>query len=50
MILNNKEAFFYRGRSRRPPMDNMNALLSFAYALLTNDCAAALEGVGLDAM
>lgn len=49
MILNNKESFYYRERSRRPPEDNMNALLSFAYALLTNDCAAALEGVGLDA-
>ena len=48
MILNNKESFFYAGRSRRPPMDNINALLSFTYALLTNDCAAALEGVGLD--
>jgi CRISPR-associated protein Cas1 len=48
MILNNKDAFYYKGRSRRPPMDNMNALLSFTYALLTNDCAAALEGAGLD--
>lgn len=48
MILNNKDAFYYKGRSRRPPMDNMNALLSFTYALLTNDCAAALEGTGLD--
>lgn len=48
MILNNKESFYYRERSRRPPMDNINALLSFAYSLLTNDCAAALEGVGLD--
>lgn len=48
MILNNKESFYYKGRSRRPPMDNINALMSFAYALLTNDCSAALEGVGLD--
>lgn len=48
MILNNKESFFFRERSRRPPMDNVNALLSFVYSLLTNDCAAALEGVGLD--
>ena len=48
MILNNKESFYYEGRSRRPPMDNINALLSFTYALITNDCAAALEGVGLD--
>ncbi len=48
MILNNKEDFFFRTRSRRPPLDNVNALLSFAYSLLTNDCAAALETVGLD--
>ena len=48
MILRNKEDFFYHGRNRRPPLDKVNALLSFAYSLLTNDCAAALEGVGLD--
>jgi len=48
LILQEKEAFFFHGRSRRPPLDNMNALLSFAYALLANDCAAALEAVGLD--
>ena len=48
MILNQKDSFFFTGRSRRPPMDNMNALLSFAYTLLASDCAAALEGVGLD--
>lgn len=48
MILNNKDAFTFAGRSRRPPLDNVNALLSFVYTLLTNDCAAALEGVGLD--
>ena len=48
MILNQKDSFFFSGRSRRPPMDNMNALLSFAYTLLASDCAAALEGVGLD--
>jgi CRISPR-associated protein Cas1 len=44
----NKDAFFFRGRSRRPPLDNMNALLSFLYTLLTHDTAAALETVGLD--
>ena len=38
-----------RARPRRPPLDRFNALLSFAYTLLANDCAAALEGVGLDA-
>ena len=36
-------------RSRRPPLDAVNALLSFAYSLLAHDCAAALESVGLDA-
>lgn len=49
LILQNKEHFFFRGRSRRPPMDRVNALLSFVYTLLAHDCAAALEGVGLDA-
>lgn len=48
LILNQKETFFFRERSRRPPLDCLNALLSFAYALLTNDCAGALESVGLD--
>ncbi len=48
MILGDKEAFFYHGRSRRPPMDRFNALLSFAYSLLASDCANALESVGLD--
>jgi CRISPR-associated endonuclease Cas1 len=36
------------GMSRRPPMDPMNALLSFLYAVLLNDCRSALEAVGLD--
>lgn len=49
MILREKEAFFFRERNRRPPLDNVNAMLSFAYSLLTNDCASALESVGLDA-
>ena len=48
MILSNKGDFYYHERSRRPPLDNMNALLSFAYTVLGNDCAAALETVGLD--
>jgi CRISPR-associated protein Cas1 len=38
----------FRGRSRRPPMDPPNALLSFVYTLLVHDCRGALEGVGLD--
>lgn len=48
LILQQKEDFVFTSRSRRPPRDNVNALLSFAYSLLANDCAAALEGVGLD--
>ncbi len=48
MILNGKETFTFRSRNRRPPTDPVNAMLSFAYTLLTNDCTAALEGVGLD--
>lgn len=49
MILREKEMFFFHGRNRRPPQDNVNAMLSFAYSLLANDCASALEAVGLDA-
>ena len=49
MILRQKEDFFFHERSRRPPLDNVNAMLSFAYSLLANDCATALESVGLDA-
>jgi CRISPR-associated protein Cas1 len=48
LITESKDAFFFHGRNRRPPLDNMNALLSFLYTLLTHDVAAALEGVGLD--
>lgn len=49
LILQNKEDFFFRGRNRRPPLDNVNALLSFVYTLLEHDCSSALEAVGLDA-
>lgn len=38
----------WRGRSRRPPLDPVNALLSFLYTLLTHDCRSAAEAVGLD--
>lgn len=38
----------FRGRSRRPPRDPVNALLSFLYTLLTHDCRSAAESVGLD--
>jgi len=48
LILQNKDEFIFKGRNRRPPTDNINALLSFAYSLLANDCACALKGVGLD--
>ena len=48
LILQQKQDFVFEGRSRRPPLDNVNALLSFVYSLLTNDCASALESVGLD--
>ncbi len=48
LIAAQKEDFFFVARSRRPPLDNTNALLSFLYTLLTHDMASALEGVGLD--
>lgn len=49
LILSQKADFIFDGRNRRPPQDNVNAMLSFAYSLLANDCAAALETNGLDA-
>ncbi len=49
MILRNKEDFKFASRNRRPPLDRVNALLSFVYSMLGNDCASALEMVGLDA-
>ena len=48
LILNQKDVFYFKGRNKRPPLDNVNAMLSFGYSLLANDCASALEGVGLD--
>ena len=48
LITTSKEHFFFRERSRRPPLDNMNALLSFLYTLLVHDISGALESVGLD--
>ena len=41
-------AFTMDGRSRRPPRDRFNALLSFVYSMVMNDCRSALESVGLD--
>ena len=49
LLLSRKEEFFFHGRNRRPPLDRVNAMLSFAYSLLAHDCASALESVGLDA-
>ncbi|MEI6972614.1 MAG: type I-C CRISPR-associated endonuclease Cas1c [bacterium] len=48
LITAQKDAFFFTERNRRPPLDNINALLSFIYTLLANDCVGALEAVGLD--
>ena len=48
VVLAKDDALRFRGRSRRPPMDPVNALLSFLYTLLVHDCRGALEGVGLD--
>jgi len=48
LILQNKNHFFFRTRSRRPPLDNVNAMLSFTYTLLEIDIASALYAVGLD--
>ena len=48
LILQNKGEFFFHSRSRRPPLDNVNAMLSFVYTLLEADAAAALSAVGLD--
>ncbi|HEX6820070.1 MAG TPA: type I-C CRISPR-associated endonuclease Cas1c [Ktedonobacterales bacterium] len=48
LVREDRETFTPHGRTRRPPLDRMNALLSFLYTLLTSDCVAAAEGVGLD--
>lgn len=48
LILQNKKDFRFEGRNKRPPLDRVNALLSFAYALLANECAGAAYSVGLD--
>ena len=48
LILQQKDDFVFEIRNRRPPLDNVNALLSFAYALLAEMCASASEAVGLD--
>lgn len=48
LILQQKKDFVFQGRNKRPPLDNVNALLSFVYTLLTNTITSALESVGLD--
>jgi CRISP-associated protein Cas1 len=48
MIRQNREAFALTGRTKNPPRDPINALLSFVYTLLTNECVSACESVGLD--
>lgn len=48
LIINQREDFSFCGRNRRPPKDAVNAMLSLAYTLLTNDVTSALESVGLD--
>jgi len=48
LIVAQKDDFVFRERSRRPPMDSMNALLSFLYTLLVHDVTSSLEAVGLD--
>jgi CRISPR-associated protein Cas1 len=48
LIVNSDTDLRFNGRSRRPPTDAVNALLSFLYTLLAHDAASALEAVGLD--
>jgi CRISP-associated protein Cas1 len=48
LIFVQKEDFYFKERNRRPPLDNLNAILSFLYTLLNHDVTSALETVGLD--
>lgn len=48
LILQQKKEFSFQGRNKRPPKDNVNAMLSFVYTLLANNVLSALESVGLD--
>lgn len=48
LILQQKKEFLFKGRNKRPPVDNVNAMLSFVYTLVTNNIASALEACGLD--
>ena len=48
LVTSQKNDFYFHGRNRRPPLDNVNALLSFIYTILMHDVRGALEAVGLD--
>lgn len=48
LVVQQKDGFCFNGRSRRPPLDPVNALLSFVYTILVQDLAGALSSVGLD--
>lgn len=48
LITAQRESFRFTGRNRRPPLDPVNALLSFLYAMLSHDARAACESAGLD--
>jgi CRISPR-associated protein Cas1 len=48
LLKQQRQTFAFTGRTRRPPRDPINCLLSFLYALLRHDCIAALTGIGLD--
>ena len=48
MILQQKDDFFLTSRTKRPPLDRVNAVLAFLYTIMTAQYASALEGVGLD--
>jgi CRISPR-associated protein Cas1 len=49
LIVTQKESFVFSGRNRRPPLDSVNAMLSFGYSMLANDLRSACEAAGLDA-
>lgn len=48
LILVNKDIFYFNERTKRPPLDNVNAMLSFLYTLLSHEVSSGLETVGLD--
>ncbi len=48
LIVSRKKHFYFHGRNRRPPLDNVNCLLSFYYTLVMHDVRSALESAGLD--